>query len=227
MYTLHIANKNYSSWSLRPWVLMQTLGIPFEEKLHVFNGNANWDAFRQFSPSGTVPCLWDGDHRIWDSLAIAEYLSERHPGVWPDDSRVRAWARCACAEMHASFTALRNICGMNCGLRVQLHDIPPALARDIRRLDELWCEGLDRFGGPFLTGERFTAVDAFFSPVAFRVQTYALNLSGRAHDYAAALLALPAMQAWYAAGIAETWRDDNHDRDVARYGRITADLRQA
>ena len=227
MYTLHIANKNYSSWSLRAWVLMTALDIPFEESLHVFDGSANWAAFRAFSPSGTVPCLQDGDSRIWESLGITEYLAERHPAVWPDDSTARAWARCASAEMHAGFAALRSICGMNCGLRVSLHDIPPALDKDLRRIEELWCEGLERFGGPFLAGGRFSAVDAFFAPVAFRIQTYGLVLTNRAGAYADRLLALPAMQAWYTAAIAETWRDDAHDRDVARFGRITADLRRA
>lgn len=226
MYLLHIGNKNYSSWSLRPWLLMKELGIPFEEKLHVFNGTANWDAFRAFSPSGTVACLWDGDLRIWDSMAITEYLAERHPAVWPADAAARAWARCASAEMHSGFSALRNTCGMNCGLRVALKEIPAALAKDIRRIDELWREGLDRFGGPFLAGNRFTAVDAFFAPVAFRIQTYGLAMSAEALGYANRLLALPAMKAWYEAGLDEAWRDAAHDEEIRQFGRVTEDLRR-
>src|ERR1700748_212059 len=120
MYTLHIANKNYSSWSLRSWVLMRELGIAFNERLTVFDGAGN-AAFRSFSPTGKVPCLTDGDITVWDSLAIAEYLAERHPGVWPSAPAARAWARSAAAEMHSGFGELRNRCSMTCGLRVKLH----------------------------------------------------------------------------------------------------------
>jgi glutathione S-transferase len=126
MYTLYIGNKNYSSWSLRPWVLMRVLDIPFEEKLVTFvpeGYGASWETFRRFSPNGLVPCLHDGDTAIWESLAIAEYLAERHPGVWPGDPQARAWARCAAAEMHGGFGALRNVCSMNCGIRVRLHEV--------------------------------------------------------------------------------------------------------
>ena len=123
MYTLHIANKNYSSWSLRPWLLMRMLAIPFEERLTPFPTGSSWSLFRPFSPNGRVPCLIDDGWAVWDSLAIAEYLAERHAGVWPSDARARAWARSAAAEMHSSFTALRNACPMSCGVRVQPHPI--------------------------------------------------------------------------------------------------------
>jgi glutathione S-transferase len=225
MYTLHIANKNYSSWSLRPWVLMRELAIPFEEKGYVFKGGNNWETFRTFSPSGTVPCLWDGDMRIQDSLAITEYLAEKHPGVWPEEADARTWARCAAAEMHSGFAALRTVCGMNCGVRLTLHAVPPALAKDIRRIDELWCEGVARFGGPFLAGNRFTAVDAFFAPVAFRIQTCDLALSADALAYGKRLLALPAMMAWYEQALAEPWRDADHEEEMLEYGRVREDLR--
>src|SRR3954468_6208452 len=109
MYTLHIGNKNYSSWSLRPWVLMSVLGIPFEERLHVFGPGFKAKSTIG-SPSGKVPCLNDGPRIVWDSLAIAEYLAERHPGVWPEDADARAWGRCATAEMHSAFRALRSGC---------------------------------------------------------------------------------------------------------------------
>ena len=120
MYTLYIGNKNYSSWSLRPWVLMRALSIPFEERLVPFEEGSNWNRFRAFSPNGRVPCLHDGTKVIWDSLAITEYLAERHAGVWPGDVDVRAWARSVAGEMHSGFAELRNRCTMNCGLRIRL-----------------------------------------------------------------------------------------------------------
>src|SRR5690606_8524787 len=129
-----------------------------------------------FSPSGKVPCLVDGETVVWDSLAIVEYLAEKHEGVWPSDARARAWARCASAEMHSGFTALRTHCSMTCGQRIRLHEYPDALKRDVDRLCELWRSGLESFGGPFLAGRRFSAVDAYFAPVAFRVQSYELTL---------------------------------------------------
>jgi glutathione S-transferase len=228
MYQLYIANKNYSSWSLRPWLLLSALGIPFDEQLVSFaQGNgASWHAFRAFSPNGKVPCLHDGDAVVWDTLAIVEYLAERHPDVWPSDPVARAWARCAAAEMHSGFPALRQHCGMNCGVRVRLRqDLPQALGADIARIDELWSEGLRRFGGPFLAGPRFTAVDAFFAPVAFRIQTYGMRLSPAAGDYAQRLLDLPAMRRWYADALQESWRDAEHEAEVPRSGELLDDLR--
>lgn len=224
MYQLHVANKNYSSWSLRPWVLMRGLEIPFEEKLHDFVAGGSAATFRSFSPSGRVPALRDGDTVIWDSLAIVEYLAERHEGVWPTDASARAWARCASAEMHSSFGALRQRCSMNCGIRVKLHEMPDALAADIARVSELWNDGLSRFGGPFLAGEGFTAVDAFFAPVAFRVQTYGLAIDGTAATYLRRMLELPAMHEWYTAALAETFRDE-HDSLALEFGTLTRDLR--
>jgi len=225
MYELLIANKNYSSWSLRPWVLMRTLGIPFKENLLQFPDQPCGDSFAQVSPNGLVPCLVDGDTRVWESLAIIEYLAERHPGVWPEDPIARAWARSASAEMHAGFGVLREVCSMNCGLRVRLHQVSPALARDLSRIEALWNEGLARFGGPYLAGARFTGVDAFFAPVAFRIQTFGLVLGEVAMAYGKRLLALPEMQAWYASALAETWRDEVHEADTLRGGVMLEDLR--
>ena len=142
MYTLHIANKNYSSWSLRPWVLMRALDIPFSERLHRLGG----EAFTDFSPSGKVPCLVDVATVVWDSLAIAEYLAEDHSGVWPADAKARAWARCAAAEMHSGFATLRNQHGMNVGVRVAVAQRSPELLADIARIEKLWNDGLARFG---------------------------------------------------------------------------------
>lgn len=223
MPTLYIANKNYSSWSLRPWVLLRELGIPFEEEVRPFHGGA----FTTFSPSGKVPCLVDGATTVWDSLAITEYVAESHAQVWPADKAARAFARCAAAEMHSGFTVLRTQCGMSCGIRVKLHRVDDALRRDLARLNALWNDGLQRFGGPFLAGAKFTAADAFFAPVAFRIQTYAPPLDDAANAYARRLLALPSMQDWYRAALAETWRDAGHDAEVREWGTVTEDLRAA
>lgn len=225
MYQLYIANKNYSSWSLRPWVLLRMLDIPFEEKLIPFPEGGAWESYRRFSPSGKVPTLIDGEVTVWDSLAIIEYLAERHDGVWPADPAARAWARSAAAEMHSGFAALRDICTMNCGIRVVLKDTPEALTRDIQRFTEIWAEGLTRWGGPFLTGEQFGAVDAMFAPLAFREQTYGLVLPEVAEAYVDLLLRQPPMEAWYEAALAETWREPDHEAEARAVGTWTADLR--
>lgn len=225
MYTLIIANKNYSSWSLRPWLLMKTLQLPFEERLLPFHDAVAWEQFGRIAPARKVPCLLDGSRVVWDSLSIVEYLAERHPKVWPTDDTARAWARSAAAEMHSSFTTLRTHCTMNCGVRVRLHNMPAALEKDIQRFSFLWKEGLERFGGPFLAGQAFTAVDAFFAPVAFRIQTYGLSVDPVADAYAARLRALPFSQDWYTAGIREAWRDAGHDEEMMQMGVMLEDLR--
>jgi glutathione S-transferase len=226
MYKLHIANKNYSSWSLRPWVLLTTLDVAFEEHLHYFaQGYGQNHDFASFSPTALVPCLIDGDVTIWDSLAIAEYLAERHKGVWPEDNKARAYARSASAEMHSGFSALRQTCSMTCGQRVRLFDEPSGLKRDIARLQALWHQGLSSFGGPYLAGPAFSNVDAFFTPVAFRVQTYGLKLDTDSMAYVMRLLALPAMQNWYGQALSETLREQEHEDEIAAAGEIIADYR--
>ena len=227
LYTLYIGNKNYSSWSLRPWVLMKTLAIPFEEQVEFFLEDSSWDKFRTFSPNGLVPCLHDGDLPVWESLGIVEYLAERHSGVWPQDAQARVWARCATSEMHAGFSALRNECPMNCGLRVELDTISADLQLNLERLDELWSEGLNRFGGPYLAGDSFTAVDAFYAPVAFRIQTFNLKLGDAAMAYVQHMLSLDVMRDWYEAGLKETWRETGHDHEAYEAGELIADLRTA
>jgi glutathione S-transferase len=206
-------------------VLMSELGIAFAEHVVAFDPGTSWTKFRAFSPSGKVPCLVDGGTAVWDSLGITEYLAERHAGVWPGDASARAWARCAAAEMHSGFGALRSTCAMNCGLRVRLHEIPPALQRDLERIDELWSEGLQRFGGSFLAGAKFSAVDAFYAPVAFRVRTYGLGLSASAAAYVERLLALPTMLDWNRAALAEPWRDEEHEVEALAVGTLLEDLR--
>jgi glutathione S-transferase len=225
MYDLYIANKNYSSWSLRPWVLMRELGIEFREHLVPFGEEASWQSFRKISPSGKVPCLVEGTTVVWDSLAIAEYLAERHAVIWPAQTGARAWARSAAAEMHSGFSELRNRCSMSCGLRIELHEISAALKLDVARLNALFGDGLRRFGGPFLAGAAFTAVDAFYAPVAFRIQTYGLNLDAPAMAYVNRLLGTRAMREWYSDALKETLRDQSHDDEVSRVGKLVEDLR--
>lgn len=225
MYTLHIGNKNYSSWSLRPWVLARALNIPFEEVMHFFTPGSNFEAFSEFNPAGLVPCLVAGEETVWDSLAIAEYLAERHEGVWPQANAARTWARCAAAEMHSGFSTLRNLCPMNCGLRVKLHEISAELQHDYQRIDQLWQEGLRRFGGPFLAGEKFSAVDAFYAPVVFRFQTYGFDLSDAATAYINHMVSLEAMVEWYEQALAEPQREEIHEQEAFDTGTILQDFR--
>ncbi len=223
---LFIGNKNYSSWSLRPWLLLRELGLPFEEQLVPFGSDA-WKSVAAVSPTGRVPCLVDGDLVLWDSLAITEHLADTHPAVWPADRQARAFARSIAAEMHSGFQVLRSTCSMTCGLKVQLHEVSPALARDWARIDAIWQEGLSRFGGPFLAGDHFTAADAFYAPVAFRARTYSPGLSPAAQAYAERMLDLPGMRAWFDAALVETWRDAAHEEEVLAAGAIVEDLRRA
>lgn len=225
MLTLYIANRNYSSWSLRPWLLLRQLGLPFEERLVPFGWNADAGGFRAFSPTGRVPCLIDGDRVVWDSLAIVEYIAESAPEVWPRDVGARAWARSATAEMHAGFSSIRDICTMNLGLRVRLSEVSPALQAEWGRVDALWQQGLDMFGGPFLAGPAFTAVDAFYAPLAFRARTYDPDLSPVARAYVDRLLGLAHMRSWYEAALREPWRDDVHEADARRVGTWVEDAR--
>jgi len=213
---LVIGNKNYSSWSMRPWVLMRGLDIPFEEhKLSFLLGldGGFREAMLPISPAARVPVLIDGGLTVWDSLAIAEYLHERFPtrGVWPAALAARTRARSVCAEMHAGFGALRQHCPMNIeaampevGARVLREQ--PAVQRDLARIDALWAEALadtaKSGGGPFLFGA-FCAADAYFAPVALRVRTYGLPLSAASAAYGQRLLASPGPAAWIADALQE------------------------
>lgn len=225
MQKLYIANKNYSSWSLRPWVLMTELGIPFDEQLIIFGDADAWAQFRQISPTGLVPCLIDDAKIVWDSLAIIEYLAEQYPAVWPTDKTARAWARSAAAEMHSGFSNLRSDCSMSCGVRVKLHSISLHLAGEIERLHAVWLEGLTRFGGPFLSGDKFTAVDAFYAPMIFRIQSYAIPLTQASQNYTQLMLSLDSMQSWYQDGVQEVWRDPSHEASIQNMGEIVSDMR--
>ena len=228
-YTLITANRNYSSWSLRPWVLMKALGIPFEDRLEPFTKPDNYEDFRAFSPTGQVPLLLakepGGERRVWDTLGIAMYLADRHDSVWPEDREARAYAQSIVAEMHGGFSALRNDCTMNVGVRVAPKPKSPALERNIARLREIFEEGLTRFGGPWLAGSAFTAADAFYAPVAFRIRTYGLEV-GDGQAWVEQVLAHPAMLDWEAQALAESWREESHEAELAAAGTITADYRQ-
>ncbi len=223
-YTLITANRNYSSWSLRPWVLMKALGIAFDDRIEPFTKPANYDEFRAFSPTGQVPVLIDGARTVWDSLGIALYLAERHAGVWPQDESARAFAMCAVTEMHGGFSALRNDCTMNVGVRVKPRPMRDALLRDVGRVREIFEEGLVRFGGPWLAGPAFTALDAFYAPVAFRIRTYGLDV-GAGQAWVDRVLAHPAMLEWEAEALAESWREVGHEAELAECGEIVADYR--
>ena len=222
---LYIANKNYSSWSLRPWALLQAKGIAFDEVLVPFALGEQPTTFKAFSPTSKVPCLETNGLLIWDSLAICEYLAEQYPGCWPVDAAARAWARSAAAEMHSGFQALRSQCPMNCGIRVALQKIDETLRADVERIDALWQDGLTRFGGPYLAGKEYGIVDAFFAPVIFRVQSYGLQLSQASQSYVDRMLSLPSMQRWYAEALAETWRKPEYEQAAIANGKIVHDFR--
>ena len=206
---LVIGNKNYSSWSLRPWLLMRVLDLPFEELLIPLYGRDSKPKLLAETPSGKVPALHDGALVLWDSLAIVEYLAEQYPGVpvWPADGEARAQARCVAAEMHAGFSALRTHMPMNCRGSHPGKGLNAEVRADIARITQLWADCRTRFGreGPFLFGT-FSAADAFYAPVVSRFITYAVPLPPLCSAYVEAVRALPAMAEWYAAGIAETDR---------------------
>lgn len=233
-YTLYIANKNYSSWSLRPWLAMHLAGIEFKEVVLTFPdcfkneaALAQQKLFLQASPTGKVPCLHDLSHtiKVWDSLAICDYLADKHPtkNLWPKDLKARAFARSATCEMHSSFQALRVQCSMNLNHRIQLNFIDDALKADLQRLNALWQYGLQTFGGAYLTGEA-CVVDAFFAPVAFRIQTYNLAQTGlfsqQSLNYVQSLLTLPAMQSWYQAALQEQTPCSRHDASSLANGTL-------
>ena len=224
-YVLVTANRNYSSWSLRPWILMRALKVPFDDRVAPFAADDNWERFRAFSPTGQVPVLIDGERTVWDSLGIVLYLAERHPGVWPTDAAARAWAYSAACEMHGGFESLRAERPMNVGVRATPVPGSDRLRRDVARMGELWREGLTRFGGPWLAGEAFSAADAFYAPVAFRVRTYSLDMGAGAQDWADRLLSHPAAREWELQALAETWRETSHEAELAAAGAVTADYR--
>jgi len=206
MLTLYIGNKNYSSWSMRPWVLLKQAGIPFEERMVRFDSFATDSRFKaevlKVNPAGRVPVLVDEGFAVWDSLAIAEYVAEKFPdrALWPRDAQARARARSVVAEMHSGFGALRSACPMN--IEASLSHIgalvwrdKPEVRSDVQRIAAIWTELLEQHKGPMLFGE-FGIADAFYAPVCMRIRNYALPVPGAVTDYVRRVCALPGVKSW-------------------------------
>jgi glutathione S-transferase len=204
---LIIGNKNYSSWSMRPWVMMKHAGIPFEEVLVQLRQPDTAARIREHSPSSRVPCLvTDAGESIWESLAILETLAERYPqhGLWPRDAAARAHARAVSSEMHGAFGELRTHMSMNIRARWPGRGATPGALADVARVDEIWTDCLKRYGGPFLFGETFSIADAMYAPVVMRFVTYAPAISEHARAYVEHIAGLPAVREWIAGAGQET-----------------------
>lgn len=205
---LILGNKNYSSWSLRPWIAMRNAGIPFEEEVIPLYEPGSSERMAAYSPTGKVPVLLDGDMVIWESLAILEHIAERFPKaqLWPADPKARAHARAISAEMHAGFVPLRRDCPMNMRRESRRLALTAEVAANVRRIEQIWTECRERFGdgGPFLFGA-FGAADAMYAPIVSRFASYAIGVGAAAEAYMAAVMALPAWAEWRNAGIAEPW----------------------
>jgi glutathione S-transferase len=217
---LYIGNKNYSSWSLRPWLLLRHLNLPFTEHLVSVAGRDYNPALRPISPNARVPCLHDDGFQIWESLAIAEYLAEQHPQLWPTERRARARARSISAEMHAGFANLRRAMPMNLKLRLKGKPAEQAVQRDIDRIVEIWTEARTRFAtaeGPYLF-RAFSVADAMYAPVVWRFHIYNVALSSPATAYRDVMLAHPAMREWYAAALEESEAHAHYDDLAGEYG---------
>lgn len=205
---LVIGNKNYSSWSMRPWLALKACGVPFEEVcIPLYTGPEDKARILAFSHAGKVPVLVDGDVTVWDSLSIIEYLAERFPDakLWPDDPARRAHARSICAEMHSGFAALREECGMNLHRPVRAKPLSQGALADVARVGQIWsgCRAHSADEGPYLFGS-FGAADAMYAPVVHRFRTYALDGGPHAEAYVATMLAHPAVAEWTRAALAET-----------------------
>jgi glutathione S-transferase len=207
---LILGNKNYSSWSLRPWIAMRALGIPFDEMVIPFGepiGNPAFKAqVRRYSPAEKVPVLIDGDTHVWETLAIMEYLAEKFPaaGVWPKDAKARTEARVLSSEMHAGFAALRGACPMNLRRPVRARTLPAEAQANAARLDAMWSDCRARHGGAFLFGA-FCAADAMYAPMVTRIHTYGIAMSAGSLGYVDAVMALPAFAEWKRAALEESW----------------------
>lgn len=215
--TLVIGNKNYSSWSLRPWLAMAAKNVPFAEILIPLDHPNTRQQVQQYSPSGLVPALKYGNLIVWETLAIIEYVNEKHPEarLWPEEQEYRAIARAMAAEVHSGFQAIRQHCPMNLRRRASRR-LTPAVEADVMRLANYWKRFRMETGdqGPFLFGE-FGAVDAMFAPLATRIRSYEIPVDRTTNDYIDAIYSLPAFQKWYQAAIAEPWRiasTDNIDK---------------
>jgi glutathione S-transferase len=213
---LIIGNKNYSSWSLRPWIAMTVAGIAFDEEVISLDAPDFKQRVSPHSGAGKVPVLIDGEVKVWESLAILEYIAEKFPaaGLWPAEPRVRAYARSIAAEMHAGFMPLRRHCPMNVWRPVKKRELPDEVAANVARIDAIWADCRARFGrgGPFLFGA-FGAADAMYAPVVSRFHTYAIEVGAPAHDYMNAVMNLPAWAEWQAAALKEPWVLPNNELD--------------
>lgn len=220
MYDLYIGNKNYSSWSLRPWLLMKHFAIPFAEHMVSVAGRDYNPALKPIAGNARVPCLHDDGFQVWESIAIAEYLAEQHPAMWPADARARARARSIAAEMHAGFGQLRSAMPMNLKLKLKGRPASPDVQRDIDRVLEIWQEARTQFAegdGPYLFGA-FSAADAMFAPVVWRLHVYNVALPPVAAAYSEAMRQHPAMLEWYAAAIGESEALADYDALADEYG---------
>jgi glutathione S-transferase len=219
--TLIIGNKNYSSWSFRPWIAMKVAGIAFEDKVIPLYEPRSREQILRYSPAGKVPILVDGDQRIWESLAILEYLAEKFPNhkFWPADPRARAHARIVATEMHAGFQPLRKSCPMNLWLPVKPRPQSEEVMANVRRIEFLWADCRARFGqgGPFLFGP-FGAADAMYAPVVARLYSYGLAVGDATRNYMDAVMALPAWNEWRTAALKENWilKDDEPEWPLVR-----------
>jgi glutathione S-transferase len=215
--TLVIGNKNYSSWSMRPWVALKAAGIAFDEVvIPLYTGDVDKQKILKYSPAGKVPILVDGALTIWDSLAIIEYLAEKFPekGIWPKDVAARAHARSISAEMHSGFVALRNECSMNIHRPLQRRALSVDAKANAVRVQEIWseCRGKYGQGGSFLFGA-FSGADAMYAPIIHRFRTYGVEVTGAAAEYMQAMQAHPAFAEWTAAGLKEAWVIEKFEND--------------
>jgi glutathione S-transferase len=212
--TLYIGNKNYSSWSFRPWLAMEATGIAFEERLIPFDFEGGNTAIKAISPSGKVPVLEHGTLQVWETLAILEYLAELFPekGLWPFDRTMRSQARAAASEMASGFFALRSACPFNMHRPFSSIALNDGLKADIERIDRIWRTCLEKFGGPFLFGA-FSAADAMYAPVVSRFETYCLPVSSTAETYMEAVKELPAWKKWRKSALDERWIVSEEERD--------------
>jgi len=222
MFELYIGNKNYSSWSLRPWLLLRHFGIPFNEHMVSVAGRDYNPLLKPLAGNARVPCLHDQGFQVWESIAIAEYLAEQHPAMWPADRHARARARSISAEMHAGFAKLRTAMPMNLKLKLKGKPASPEVQRDIERIVEIWEEARNRFAsgdGPYLFGD-FSVADAMYAPIVWRLHIYNVALPPVAAAYSAAMLAHPAMLEWYRAALLETEAHAHYDKLAEEYGGI-------